>query len=407
MPMKIEKSDRRLLMWSALVLLPLIIALAFLSQEEEENVVPSTYSAQSRGAKAAYLLLQDLGYKVERWEQSPTELPTEPTHTILVLASPFRPPSREEKNALQKYLSMGGRILETGSSPSIYLPQAETEREFLPAPDGKEYQPQLLSALTRGGAIQMAPTAYWKDTSTAFLAHYADGDRPIVVSYKVGKGEVIWWAASTPLTNVAIAKSGNLALLLNSLGQPNEVHVYWDEYFHGEQQSFNGYLHQPPILYGLLQCLLVFLALIFTFSRRNGPIHGLPQPARLSPLEFVHTLGKLYRRAKATHAALEVPYARFRMLATRQLGIRSNVSSPELARAVKNRMRYKDDDLSNLLEQIEAALRNPELTESQALELAQRLSRHTQNLKLIPLNKDKQETISHADSVTGAFARTN
>ncbi|HET9363508.1 MAG TPA: hypothetical protein VFP71_00830, partial [Candidatus Angelobacter sp.] len=64
--MKIEKSDHRLLMWSALVLLPLIIALAFLSQEEEENVVPSTYSAQSRGAKAAYLLLQDLGYNAER-----------------------------------------------------------------------------------------------------------------------------------------------------------------------------------------------------------------------------------------------------------------------------------------------------------------------------------------------------
>lgn len=405
--MKIEKSDRRLLMWSALVLLPLIVALAFLSQDEEETVVPSTYSAQSRGAKAAYLLLQDLGYNAERWEQSPTELPAEPAHTVLVLASPFKPPSHEEKNALQKYLSLGGRILETGSSPSVYLPQAETEREFLPAPEGKEYQPQLLSSLTRGGAVQMSPTAYWKDTSTAFLVHYADGDRPIVVSYKIGKGEVIWWAASTPLTNAAIVKSGNLALLLNSLGQPGEVHVYWDEYFHGEQQSFSGYLHQPPILFGLLQCLLVFLALIFTFSRRNGPIHGLPQPARLSPLEFVHTLGKLYHRAKAMHAALEVPYARFRMLATRQLGINPDISAADLARAVKNRMRYKDDDLRDLLEQIEAALRNPELTESQALELAQRLNRYTQNLKLIPLKKDRQETISNADSVAGAFARTN
>ncbi len=160
--MKIEKSDRRLLTWTGLVLLPLVIALAFFSQEEEESFVPSTYSAQSRGAKAAYLLLQDIGYNVERWEQSPTALPVEPAHTVLVLASPFRPPSPDEKNALQKYLSLGGKILETGSSPSLYLPRAETEREFLPAPNSKEYQPQLFSALTRGGAIQMSPTAYWK-----------------------------------------------------------------------------------------------------------------------------------------------------------------------------------------------------------------------------------------------------
>jgi Domain of unknown function (DUF4350) len=403
--MKIEKSDRRLLTWTGLVLLPLVIALALLSQEEEETVVPSTYSAQSRGAKAAYLLLQDMGYKVERWEQSPTALPVEPTHTVLVLASPFRPPSPDEKNALQKYLSLGGKILETGSSPSLYLPRAETEREPLPAPNWKEYQPQLLSALTRGGAVEMSPTAYWKDPTTAYLVHYSDEARPTVVSYKVGNGEVIWWASSTPLTNAAISKSGNLALLLNSLGQPNDVHVYWDEYFHGDQQSFSGYFHQMPLLFGFLQCVLVFLALIFTFSRRNGPIHGLAQPARLSPLEFVYTLGKLYRRAKATHATLEVPYARFRMLATRQLGISPDISAAELAHAVKSRMRYKDDDLNDLLQQIEAALRNPELSEAWALELAQRLSRYTQNLKSIPLGK--QETISHADSVAGAFARTN
>ena len=210
--MKIEKSDRRLLTWAALLLLPIIIALAFLSQEEEESFVPSTYSAQARGAKAAYLLLEDLGYSVERWERSPANLPTGPAHTVLVLANPYRPPTPLEKNALQIYLSQGGKILATGSAAWMFLPQAETEYETLPAPDWKEYQPQLLTPITRGGAIQMSPGAYWKDSSTAVLVHYADDNRPIVVSYKVGNGEVIWWAASTPLTNAAINKSGNLAL---------------------------------------------------------------------------------------------------------------------------------------------------------------------------------------------------
>jgi hypothetical protein len=388
----------------------MILALTFLSQDEEESGIPSTYSTQRSGAKAAFLLLQQSGYKVQRWEQSPAELPADPAHTVLVLASPFRGPTRDEKDALQTFVDRGGKILATGRNASIYLPQAETENELVPSPVTKEYQPQLLTPLTRGGAIQMSPVAYWKGSATSSLAHYADGDRPIVVSYKAGLGEMIWWGASTPLTNTAIAKSGNMALLLNSLGQPGEAQIYWDEYFHGEQSSLIGYVGDPPLKFGLLQTLLVFLALIFTFSRRNGPIHPLPQPSRLSPLEFVSTLGKLYRRANAVHSALAIPYARFRMQAARQLGINQDVPASELARAVKNRLRYKDDSLAGLLQRIENALRDPELREAQALELAQQLNRHAQgfhaqNPKLNPM--ERQETDLHANRVPGAHARTN
>jgi hypothetical protein len=403
--MKIERSDRRLLIWAGAFMFLIVIALTFLSQDEEESGITTTYSAQRSGAKAAFLLLQQSGYKVRRWEQSPSDLPADPAHTVLVLASPFRAPTRDEKNALQTYVDRGGKILATGRSASIYLPQAETENELVPSPVAKEYQPQLLTPLTRGGAIQMSPGAYWKGPATSSLAHYADGDRPIVVSYKAGLGEVIWWGASTPLTNAAIAKSGNMALLLNSLGVPGEAEIYWDEYFHGEQSSLIRYVGDPPLKFGLLQTLLVFLALIFTFSRRNGPIHPLPQPSRLSPLEFVSTLGKLYRRANAVHSALAIPYARFRAQAARQLGINQDVTAADLARALKNRLRYKDDSLAELLQRIEKALRDPELQEAQALELAQQLNRHTHRLKLNPM--ERQETDLHANRVPGAHARTN
>jgi hypothetical protein len=403
--MKIEKSDRRLLIWAGVFMLLVIVALSFVTEDEEESSVPSTYSAQSKGAKAAFLLLQDTGYNVQRWEQSPVDLPEDPVHTVLVLASPFRTASRDERNAVQTYLSRGGRVLATGRSAPFYLPQADVDSEPLPAPAWKEYQPQLLTPLTRGGAIQMSPAAYWSGPAIGSLAHYADDGRPIVVSYKVGRGEVIWWGASTPLTNAAIGKSGNLALLLNSLGPPGEVHVFWDEYFHGYRSSVSSYLKTPPILYGLLQCALVFLALIFTFSRRNAPIHPLPEPSRLSPLEFVHTLGKLYRRANAVHSALAIPYARFRELAARQLGISQDVTAADLARSVQNRLRYQDDDFAELLQQIEDALHSPSLSEVYALDLVQKLNRHMQNLRMIPT--ERQETNLHADRLTGAHARTN
>ena len=56
--MKIERSDRRLLIWAGAFMLLLILALTFFSQDEEESGIPSTYSAQRGGAKAAFLLLQ-------------------------------------------------------------------------------------------------------------------------------------------------------------------------------------------------------------------------------------------------------------------------------------------------------------------------------------------------------------
>src|SRR6185437_16247299 len=236
MPMNLSSSDRRLLLWAAVIVTVLVIALAVFSSSQQESEVTTSYSADSAGAKAAFMLLQQQGYKVERWEQSPNQLPSDVASTTLVLASPFNPPSKQEKISLQLFLSRGGRILATGYTASLFLPQADSVPEMLTEPAWKSFEPQLLSPLTRAGTIRMSPSAYWKSSHAFCLVHYADGDRPVVVSYKVGKGEVIWWASSIPLTNAGISSAGNLALLLNSLGD-RDVHILWDEYFHGYRQT--------------------------------------------------------------------------------------------------------------------------------------------------------------------------
>jgi hypothetical protein len=382
-PLKLDKSDRRLLLYAGMVLVPVLVATVLATATEQDSGIPSSYSAQPRGAKGAYLLLEDLGYRVERWNSPPSALPIDAAHSTLVLALPSHPPSTEEKEALRLFLSRGGRILATGYTSSLFLPDAAIDPEPLVSPVGKDYQPRLVTSLTRGGAIRMAPGAYWKKASTDHLVHYADEDRPIVVSYKVGKGEVVWWAASMPLSNAEINQAGNLALLLNCLGDAAAVHVYWDEYFHNEQASLVSYLGEQPVYTALLQAGMVVLALVWTYSRRNGPIYPLPDPSRLSPLEFVETLGGLYRQAKARRVALEVPYARFRTLATRQLGLKSDIPGTDLARAIRNRLGYKDDSLHDLLQAIESALYDPELPEAKVLDLAQQLSVHAHKLQLI------------------------
>jgi hypothetical protein len=255
----------------------------------------------------------------------------------------------------------------------------------------------------------MSPTGYWKHCFPGCLVHYADDSsaaaRPIVISYQVGKGQVIWWAASTPLSNSGISRSGNLALLLNSLGQAADTHVLWDEYFHGSRRSVGSYMGEAPVFFGLLQGALVVLALLLTYSRRTGPIYPADSPPRLSPLEFVETLGGLYRRAHATRAALAVPYARFRMLAARQLGLKTDAPAADLARGLRNRLGYSDDSLQDLLVRIEAAMYDPELPEAAALELVQQLNFHARRLQLISF--EQQEIASHANRVPGARSRTN
>jgi Domain of unknown function (DUF4350) len=409
-PLNLAKADRRLLMWAALIFVPLVAALALLSSGEADSGDPSSYSAQASGSKAAYLLLQDMGYKIERWERPPTDITgADAQGTVLVLANPSRPPSHEEKDALQSYLSYGGKILITDFAADLYLPQSEIQRELVAGPLANEYQPQLVTSLTRGGAISMSPTAYWKHCSTNCLVHYVDNrfgsPRPIVVSYQIGKGQVIWWAASTPLNNGGISHAGNMELLLNSIGPVEDNHVLWDEYFHSSQRTAGSYLKETPVLFGLAQGALAMLALLLTYSRRNGPIYPPHAPSRLSPLEFVETLGGLYRSAHVTRAALEVPYMRFRTLAARQLGLKTGVPAPDLARAIRNRLGYKDDSLQDLLVRIEAALFDPELKEAAALELVQQLHSHARRLQLISF--EQQEIVTHANRVPGAHSRTN
>lgn len=405
MPLNIAPSDRKLLLWSAAILLPVIGALAILSGvEQEETGVPSTYSTQSQGAKAAYLLLQALHYRVERWNQPPAELPSDPRNVVLILAnpSPAALNGRDDALALTTFLGRGGRILITGCAVRSFVPQSSVQDENSPSPEWKQYLPELPTSVTRGGEIRMAPYCYWKHSEPPLLVHYSDRGRPIVVSYKVRTGDVIWWASATPLSNAGIHEAGNMELFLNSLGDARNVRILWDEYYHGERATLRSYFRELPIAAGLLQGACLFGAVLFTYSRRNVPIHPAQETSRLSPLEFVETLGNLYRRAKATRAALEVPYQRFRTLLTRRFGLPSDCSNKDLLRSVRTRAGYKDPELEKLLGRIEEALDSGEPSEATVLELVQELNLHMHRLKLLP-----EETIIHGDRVPGTEPRTS
>ncbi len=122
MPLRTMPEDRKLLLLAAAVLVIMLVGVALMAPRQEEEIkFPSTYSADSEGGKAAYLLLSESGYKVERWLHKPEDLP-QGRGNVLILAQPFRPATHEDRLAVQRFIARGGRIVAVGLFATMLLP---------------------------------------------------------------------------------------------------------------------------------------------------------------------------------------------------------------------------------------------------------------------------------------------
>jgi hypothetical protein len=385
MPHALDSSDRKLLIGAAVLLALLLVASTFLSPKRRAGAspYPSSYSPDWSDAKGAYLLLQDLGYDVSRCSQSPREVERNSKSTVLIFAEPLQAPTAEEKAAVAEFLQKGGRVLATGWSAARLLPQASPFSEGYPLDEHATFPALLPSPLVRGAPeISMIPPEDWHLKNTSHLVIYGNAVTAAVVTYNVGQGQVIWWGGSTPLTNAGIRESGNLQLFLNSVGSHEGVRVYWDEYFHGLHGSLWNYLARTPLPWGAVQFGIVFLAVLFTFSRRQGPITVPLKPSRLSPLEFVETLGDLYSSAHAGPAAIRIASQCLRFQLTRQLGLPANASDPDLVHSAGRALAWNEQDFSDTLRRADNAMKSPKVSDADTLKLVQELFDYASRLAL-------------------------
>jgi len=372
MPLKLDPKDRKLMLGAGLVFVLLIAAaLLFGSGEQSQAEFPSTYSTASGGAKAAYLLLSDSGYKVQRWEKPLSDLPRATARTLIV-AEPNEAPTREERERLKTFISEGGHVIATGMFAGTFLPENDSTPDLLAALTWKKASALSPSQITRAAPqIMLSPRAYWRSFSAAYPL-YGDGDRTVVVKYPFGRGEVLWWASATPLTNAGLKEPGNLEFFLACLGgQKNEI--LWDEYIHGYRQTLAASIAHSPAKWLFLQLVLLAIAVVATFSRRSGPTFVPASVVRLSPIEFVQTLGGLYQRAGTASVAVDICYRRFRFWLTKRLGIAANTSAEELASAIRGRWSLDDDHFIATMKQCESASTDPFLQAPVALHLVQEL----------------------------------
>jgi len=379
----LDSKDRRLLLWFLGIGLTLAVLTGFLlpGANSNDNPLPSTYLAGQHGARAAYETLLRAGYPVERWERPLSELAaTAGPETVVIFAQPF---SREGEDikAVRTILERGGRVLSTGFWGGFILPGEETKppEEFNFA--ACKLEPEGLDPLTNTGEVWMVPEATWAVGNPAHRVEFSCAGQPAVVEYGWGKGHVVWWASSTPLENGSLARAHNLDLFLNSLG-PREGHrFYWDESLHGEVRSEWSYASGPSMNLLWMGLPVLGLLVVFSFSRRSGPVRDLPPPPRSTPIEYLEALGSLYRNAGAASTAVAVAWERFRRRALRMCGLRGQkMGAAELAAIIRRRFSGIDASLEADLIACEEAAWGETVTPPDALKLIRALHAHREKI---------------------------
>lgn len=380
MPLGLSASDRRLFLGAG-VMLAILIGVSALLTEGAGNIIelPSSYSVASGGAKAAFRLLGDSGYRVERWEQPLTELPAG-AGTTLILAEPESAPTTDERAAVLRFIEQGGAVVATGISGSVFLPERHVASDPVAGLTWQRLPAKAPSPITRAAPeITLAPRAYWESDVFA-ITLYGSGDRDRVIEYPYRGGRVMWWAAATPLTNAGLSEPGNLEFLFESLGG-SDRRILWDESFHGYRRSSSTPIGWWPLVALAAQASVFAAAVFLTHSRRSGPLVPSVAERRLSPLEFVRTLGSLYQRAGAASVAVDAAYQRFTFALGRRLGLASHASPEELERAVRERWKV-DADFGDVLRACERARTDPDLRSDEALKLTRSLNDYAAALSL-------------------------
>ena len=380
----LDAKDRRLLLWLVGIAVALAIAIGFLVPREDNNSnpMPSTYLASQHGARAAYETLLRADYPIERWERPLSELAeTAGPETVVIFAQPFvREP--EDILAIRKIVERGGRVLSTGLWGGTILPGEASD-----APRGFNFaacklEPEGLDALASSGEVWMVPQGTWKLGNPSAHVEYSCAGQPAVVEYNWGKGHVVWWASSTPLENGSLSRAHNLDLLLASLGPRQGHRFYWDESLHGEIRSTWSYVAGPSWTMLWIGLPVLALLVVFSFSRRSGPVRELPPPARSTPIEFLQALGSLYRNAGASSTAVFIAWKRFRRHSLRLCGHKpSKISAVELAAVIRRRFPQAGADLEADLAACEEAAWGDAIHPRKALKLIQMLGMHYDKLR--------------------------
>ncbi|MBC8143474.1 MAG: DUF4350 domain-containing protein [Armatimonadetes bacterium] len=331
----------------AIVLIVVLLAFAGVSLQiagrdaggdETGQPLRSTLSPKSGGWKAAYRLLEKSGIPTSRFEKPPREWPD--TAAVMVCGQELFAFAgdaywtAEQAADAMEWVDRGGTLIMltaennaitdiVGVSPDVHKNKGKDLTLAQPVPylDG-------VSDLRFPGEERFLKLG--KDATVLF----AD-DKPGVVVVKRGKGRVMLVASAAVIDNKTLLEGDNARFLVQTvsayLDPKRKGGVLWDEYHQGSQdkRSLWSAIGQPGQFAVLQLTVLIGLVCLAASTR-----FGLPRPAppgdRVSS-EYVASLADLYRRARASDAALEGVYLSFWRDLCRATGMPVTSTADEVA----------------------------------------------------------------------------
>lgn len=366
--------------------------------ERERLPVASSYSAAPQGCKALYLVLEELGLPVSRFRKPFQNLGSQ--QGGLIVADARRIPfTARELDKLEEWIKNGNRFVlfqgdawRAGQNESRKNgPEPGTQRSFsdrsLPArrfglelkrfsDSSRAKVPVSSKELEEVTELNVSKRARWESTPQGWTALVSDNAGPVVVSMKMGKGQIIAISDPTMVQNRFIDQAQNVRLIpALMLGKGRPVHILFDEYHHGHaiSESFWGYIGSSIFAWIILQSA-VCLALFFYSGRagRVGRYLPLNRPVGRSSLEHVDSMVNVFASCKAGSVALEAVLQRFLSGISRKSGVpvnrleRDGVDSRLLGDSAAH-------EISGLIRDCRNAIKSNDDSE-QVVRLARRLS---------------------------------
>ena len=387
--MSASNRDRKLVLWLASGFFLLIVLLSVLAPvTHDDDFSPTTYNSGTHGAKAAYLLLGELGYQVSRGEADAAvtlDGADAPRTTYLLLQpnSPGEEAAKREYTALERFLRRGGRVLATSYNGAYFLPGGRTGQVTQMLDGLCNTVAEGRSAYAAVGPVQSYDYSPWNSAEPAVRTDQRCGSDAVVVhrNFENG-GEMVWWASAEPLTTRGLGQDSSLRLLLASVGPVAGRHVIFDEFYHENRSAPSDYLRGLPLRSLGWQAGLVGGLLLLSYSRRSGPLRDPLRTVRTSPLEFARSMGALYERAGATAPVTEAARRRFLHFLLSRCGLPVDVvggPATGIAVALESRFGPQPASLLVTLEQAEAA-RYDRLRPREALLVVRNLSRERERI---------------------------
>ena len=424
-------------------LLLILNAVSYVKEEKKEDleIAPnrSTYHAGPTGTRALHDLLNESGYRVIRWRDTPQMLLKEKgklVNTFVVIGRTQLEFTSDDAKSLREWVARGGRLVLIDRKLDRHLmPRSGgwgvTAHEFMfPTIDDNPAEPAQMT----GGVTALQPLQPTILTSTiqsvmpsrfaarlrivppidqnvinspeeeeeegekitysgAPVVHLGDREGALLVDYAYGSGRIVVLSDPYIVANSGIKLNDNLQLAINTLAGGGGL-IAFDEYHQGKgvtQNAFASYFAGTPVLALAAQIVVVILLILWTNARRFGRPLPLPHVDRRSSLEFVASMAELQERSRAFDLAIENIYSRTRRVLARYAGVDYNSSRSEIATRVAERSNIDGHKLETLMRQCEEAINGAPINWRQSLDLVRRLREVEKDLGLRMRSRDVRQ----------------